>query len=73
MTTSPMANYDAWLEKPYQDAYAAEDGYVEWCEEEGLDPAEDHFEAYEQAQADREDDYYSDLAEALAEDAYFDR
>lgn len=33
-----FANYDAWLEKPYQDMYAAGDAYVDFCEREGLDP-----------------------------------
>lgn len=67
-----MTNYDAWLEKPYQDFYAEADAYVEWCEENGLDPEDDHNEDFKQAMADREDDYYADLAEARAEDAYFD-
>lgn len=67
------AAYDAWLEKPYQERYAEEEAYRAWCEEEGLDPTEDHTDAYREAMADREDDYYAELAEARAQDAYFDR
>lgn len=31
-------NYDAWLERPYQEAYDRGDAFVAWCEREGVDP-----------------------------------
>ena len=34
----PFANYDAWLEAPYQDAIEAADHYYTWCETHDLDP-----------------------------------
>lgn len=71
--TRDMTNTDAWLEKPYQDRYSREDAYVEWCEENDLDPTGDHWDAYDEALADMADDYASERAEAAAEEAYFDR
>ena len=68
-----MSNYDAWLEKPYQDRYAREDEYVRWCEENDLDPADDLWDDFEEYLADLADDYALAQAEAAAEEAYFDR
>lgn len=55
-------SYDAWLERPYQDAAAESDAYVSWCEREGLDPDDDHYDefrdAMDQAREDHEVDRY---------------
>ncbi len=69
----PFANYDAWLERPYQDMIEESDRFFDWAEEEGYDlddPAQE-----EQALADYEDyiqSCYEDEAEAKYE-AYLDR
>lgn len=34
----PFANYDQWLEEPYQRLVEDSDRYNDWCESEGLDP-----------------------------------
>lgn len=33
----PFANYDAWLEEPYQRAIAEGDAFCDWAEENGYD------------------------------------
>lgn len=69
----PFANYDNWLERPYQDMIEESDRFFDWAEEEGYDlddPAQE-----EQALADYEDyiqSCYEDEAEAKYE-AYLDR
>ena len=69
----PFANYDAWLERPYQEMMDAGDDFVEWAESEGYDL--DDPGQYAEAEADYED-YLADCAEegALARyEAYQDR
>lgn len=34
----PFANYDQWLEAPYQDMIDAADHYYTWCETNNMDP-----------------------------------
>lgn len=34
----PFANYDSWLERPYQDAIEQSEAFVDWCEEHNIDP-----------------------------------
>ena len=34
----PFANYDSWLERPYQDACEAADAFIDWCEDHNIDP-----------------------------------
>lgn len=55
MARDPFANYDAWLERPIQDAYAREDAFTDWCEREDVDPeapdAYARYEEWEQGQA----------------------
>lgn len=43
---------DRWLEAPYVDAARDEADYEKWCEAQGLDPAFDHWEQYEDARWD---------------------
>lgn len=73
-----MSNYDAWLEKPYQDRYAQdavieqyEDDYREWAglpEDAEVDP--DDVLEYVEGLA---EDAAIERAEAAREDAYYDR
>lgn len=43
----PFANYDAWLERPYQDMMDESDRYYQWCEDNDMDPDnEDSVTAY---------------------------
>ena len=67
-----MMNYDAWLEKPYQDRARKEDAYVEWCEDNGLDPNGDHWDEWEQEMYDRAEDAAIEAAEAAREDQDWD-
>ena len=62
-----MSNYDAWLEKPYQDRYAREDAYVNWCEDNDLDPSDDLWDEFEQEMLDRAEDAAIEAAEAARE------
>lgn len=66
------SSYDAWLERPYQEAAAEGDAYVNWCEENDLDPGDDHWDDFEQEMADRADDAAIERAEAAREDRDFD-
>lgn len=68
-----MSSYDAWLEEPYQRAYAAQDAFIEWCEAEDVDPDDD--DAYEQWEAAMEaaaEAYAEQKAEQMAEERYYD-
>lgn len=47
-----MTSYDSWLEQPYVDAAVRGDAYVAWCERGGLDPDEDHWMEFDDAQVD---------------------
>lgn len=55
-------SYDAWLEKPYQDRAASDDAYFQWCEDNDLDPSDDHEAEFEQAMDDARED--AELARA---------
>lgn len=61
-----FANYDSWLEAPYQESMSASDAYYDWCDVQGLDPEESESEdAYEdflstQYDYDDDDDYYDE-------------
>lgn len=69
-----MSGYDAWLEAPFQKREEENERFCSWCEEYGVDPESDNAEEdFQQWLRDAEDDYYSEQAEAMAEDAYFDR
>lgn len=50
-----MMNYDAWLEKPYQDKAREDDAFQNFCEHYGYDPdseeAEYEFEDHMQSAA----------------------
>lgn len=66
-----MTNYDAWLEKPYQDRYAkdaAYEAFEEYCEEMGLDPEQEDFEQWLD---DEREDREVEAAE-MAREAYYD-
>lgn len=85
MARDPFANYDAWLEKPIQDAYARGDAFIDWCEREDVDPdAPDAYARYEeweqeQAEADAESraesqwDTRREYEEYREEMGYYDR
>lgn len=69
----PFANYDAWLEEPYQRAIAEGDAFVDWADENGYD-----LDDPEDAKAAEEDysDYMAECADYDAEakyEAYLDR
>lgn len=69
----PFANYDQWLEQPYQDMMAESDAFYDWAEEEGYDL--DDPEELARAEADYEDYLeasYEDEAESQYE-AHLDR
>lgn len=69
----PFANYDAWLERPYQEMMNAGDDFVEWAEMEGYD-------LDDSAQTNEAEKAYHDYLDACAEEdavnrheAYLDR
>ena len=46
--SSSLPGYDAWLERPYQDACDAAEAYWTWCEARGFDPdTEEAADAYQ--------------------------
>lgn len=65
----PFAGYDAWLERPYQDMMEETDRFIDWCDENELDPEDDEVEASYQEWIEAQ---YEGAAEAQAE-AYLDR
>ena len=67
------AAYDRWLTTdPREMSAGEEDAYVNWCEENDLDPYDDHWEAFNEYQQDLADDYAAEVAEAAAEDRMLD-
>lgn len=55
MSRDPFANYDQWLEEPYQRMIEDDDHYLNWCELEDLDPDDpDALRAYEEFCSDYE-------------------
>lgn len=44
LSRDPFANYDNWLERPYQDAMEESDRFYEWCEANDVDPDSDEAE-----------------------------
>lgn len=56
-------SYDAWLEKPYQDAAAEAEAYAQWCEREGHDPDDDLWDEFNDAMAEAKEDYEVDRYE----------
>jgi hypothetical protein len=65
-------SYDSWLEAPYQRAAAQADAYVTWCEGEGLDPDDDHWQAFEEAMDDARYDAEVERGERQREEAMFE-
>lgn len=41
-----MRGYDAWLERPYQDACEAADRFLDWCETHNMDPDDPDAETF---------------------------
>lgn len=66
----PFANYDSWLEAPYQQMMAESDAYYDWCEANDLDPeAPESEQLYEDSwAADYDFDYEDEWEEAEAWD-----
>ena len=71
----PFANYDAWLEKPYQDMMDDADAYYDWCDLNGVDPdseeAEIGYQEWMEVQYEDYPDDYDDYDEEEA-DYYYD-
>lgn len=62
----PFANYDAWLERPYQDMIDADDDFLDWADMEGYDLDD----PVELVKAQR---YYEEYLEACAEEDALNR
>ena len=67
-----MSSYDAWLEAPYQEAYARDEAIEQAIETLGLTDEEAETYDFDQYFADLEQDYWDGVAEARAEDDYWD-
>ena len=68
-----MSNYDAWLEAPYQQRYAEDDAYFDFCESRGLDPEDDNeaaWEDYKEAMSEPDPDLAYDLWRESQYDEY---
>lgn len=65
MSRDPFANYDSYLERPYQDMIAEADAFYDWAEAEGYDVesdedlalAESAYEDYLEGQYDEYNEY----------------
>lgn len=57
----PFANYDAWLEAPYQQMMAEADAFYEWCEANDVDSenpeAEDLYMEWIESQYEEYEEY----------------
>lgn len=78
MSRDPFANYDAWLERPYQDMIEESDRFVDWAEEWGFDlddPTESKNaeEAYQDYLEQLYEDWQIDQYEAAMERRYEER
>lgn len=62
-----MANYDNWLERPYQQMYDESEKFWDWAEENGYDLSDPDqtLRAEQDYQA-----WLDDMAESWAEDIY---
>lgn len=66
-------DYDAWLEKPYQDREEEGAAFVDWCEENDVYPgADDAWDLWKDAMQGAADDAAERAAEARAEAREFD-
>ncbi len=76
MYGNSLPGYDAWLERPYQQMCEESDRFIDWCEENDVDPEDDDATAlYEQAQQDAAEELAERRAEDMAErmmDAAYD-
>ena len=75
----PFANYDSWLEQPYQDAIEDNDRFMDWAEAEGYDLEDEAdmnlaSQAYEQYLADMYEDWalaqYESRMDRLEDERY---
>jgi len=59
--TDPFRNYDAWLERPYQQQMEEADRFFDFCEDHDLDPDDPDsmtiYSDYLESQYDFEPDY----------------
>lgn len=54
----PFANYDSWLERPYQDMVEESDRFMDWCEANDVDPDSPEAEdLYTSSSVEEYDDY----------------
>jgi hypothetical protein len=75
MYGNSLPGYDAWLERPYQDACADADRYIEWCESRNMDPDEPESQvAYsdwiDSQWGDMEEYYDDDISDEIDYDCY---
>ena len=68
-----MSNYDAWLERPYQQAASEQEHYEQWCDDNELDPGEDHWSDYEKWVEDAKADAQIAAHEARMEEIEWER
>lgn len=76
----PFANYDAWLEAPYQQMVAENDAFVDWAEENGYDlddpddaqRAEEDYDEYIATLMEVEYDDYDDYDDDYGDYGYDD-
>lgn len=70
MSRDPFANYDAWLERPYQDMMDESDRFVDWAEEYGYDlEDQDDIKRAEQGYQEYLEQMYEDWEISQYEDA----
>lgn len=70
----PFANYDSWLERPYQDMCDESDRFLDWCGANDVDPDDPEAEdLYMASNAEDYDDvYYDDEADFEEDDGWYD-
>jgi hypothetical protein len=70
-----LPGYDAWLERPHQDAIAESERFLDWCEEHNIDPDDPDAEMLYQDYIDSSyEDQYDDIDEREFDDyEYFRR
>lgn len=62
MTHDSFANYDQWLEAPYQQMQLEREWFEDWCESNDLDPdGEGIWDAYQEWCADQGSDEPNDF------------
>jgi hypothetical protein len=68
----PFANYDQWLEQPYQDMYAETDEFLDWCETHNMSPDDSASDLAYVAWIDEQTDNYWEYEDGYEEDDYYE-